>query len=183
LAKATLEQMRELDMLEFDENEGLERVHDWDDWNPKPKEDRTNAERQRRWRERRNAARNAVTNGVVTPSEVEAEGEDEAEEEAAAPPDELLLTDSPPPQQQHDDERTYVRRRCCCCWEAGGGSHRGVSQSGRGSRTFNRWWCSRAARCCCHRGRAILPRAPSRTVAVEMLPDQGASRRRRGPRR
>lgn len=70
-------------MLEHDADRGCLRVHDWDDHNPAPKQDRTNAERQKRFRDRQsNAVTNAVTNGSVTPPEVkklklEVEGEEE----------------------------------------------------------------------------------------------------------
>jgi hypothetical protein len=101
IATATLDKMRELGMLEDDPDECLERCHDWEDYNPAPREDRTNAERQKRFRDRRRAARNGVTgcasngtsnapsNGSVTPPEVEVEVEAEVEGEV------LLL---PPPE-------------------------------------------------------------------------------------
>jgi len=77
VARRTLEKMRALDMLDADEEYGCERVHDWDQVNPAPKEDPTNAERQARYRERRNAERNAGSNGAVTSTEVEVEVNEE----------------------------------------------------------------------------------------------------------
>jgi hypothetical protein len=85
-ATATLDKLRQLDMLEFDEDESLERCHDWDEVNPAPKVDQTNAERQRRYRERRNAERNALHVTDVTPPEVEVEVEAEQEESRQASP-------------------------------------------------------------------------------------------------
>lgn len=78
VATSTLAKLRDLGMLERDEALGCERIHDWADYNPEPKADRSNAERQRRWRERnggsntpRNAAGNRTSNdadnGSVTP--------------------------------------------------------------------------------------------------------------------
>lgn len=69
-ATACLAKLRELGMLEHDDELGGEWVHDWDTVNPAPKSDRTNADRQARYRDRRNAERNAVSNGDVTPPEV-----------------------------------------------------------------------------------------------------------------
>lgn len=66
IAKVTLARLRELGMVELDDERGLEFCHDWTTLNPEPRPDRTNAERQQRYRERRNG----VTNGVVTPPEV-----------------------------------------------------------------------------------------------------------------
>lgn len=79
-AAACIAKMRELGMLEHDDELGGEWVHDWDIVNPAPKTDKTNADRQRRFRERRNGVTQTVTdgvsNGAVTPPEVEGEVED-----------------------------------------------------------------------------------------------------------
>lgn len=86
-AQRAIDRMRSLGMLEFDDEIGGEWIHDWDLLNPAPKTDRTNAERQRRFRERRNAESNAVTQGVtnadVTPPEVK-KGKKEGEEASTA---------------------------------------------------------------------------------------------------
>jgi DNA-binding transcriptional ArsR family regulator len=75
-ASRTLEKLRELGILEKNRdskdeqsaNNVCEIVHDFEDWNPPPKVDRTNADRQKRYRARIHAQydpdRNAVTNGV-----------------------------------------------------------------------------------------------------------------------
>lgn len=94
VATRTLVKLRQLGMVETDEDLGVERVHDFDLHNPAPKKDATNAERQRRYRERllrryppsRNAVTNAVTNGtetaLVTPTE-----EKRREENPPKPPE------------------------------------------------------------------------------------------------
>lgn len=84
VAKRTMAKMRELGMLEPDDEFGCERVHDWDHINPPPKTDNTAAERQQRRRDRLRALRD--DNGTITPvsrrddrdghaDEVEVEGE------------------------------------------------------------------------------------------------------------
>lgn len=75
-AASCIAKLRELGMLEHDDELGGEWVHDWDLLNPSPKADRTNAERQARYRERRNAVTGGVTNADVTPPEVK-KGEEE----------------------------------------------------------------------------------------------------------
>lgn len=72
-ARKALQVARELGMLVHDENIGCDWVHDWDEYQPEPKKDRTNATRQARYRERHNAGSNGVTNAPVTPPEVEEE--------------------------------------------------------------------------------------------------------------
>jgi hypothetical protein len=52
VAQSTLEKLKRIGVLERDEDIGAWHVHDWIDFNPHPKRDRTNAERQRRFRER-----------------------------------------------------------------------------------------------------------------------------------
>jgi hypothetical protein len=84
-AAATLRKLRELGMLHEDEEIGAEVVHDFNDWNPAPKVDRTAAERMRRMRAREARNETPVTppvtpnarNGYasVTPPEVEGEVE------------------------------------------------------------------------------------------------------------
>jgi hypothetical protein len=77
VAAAMLDKLRQVGVIYTDEELGCERVHDFGEWNPEPKSDVTNADRQRRYRQRRNAERNgAVTasrNGEVTLTEVEGE--------------------------------------------------------------------------------------------------------------
>ena len=64
-ARTTLEKLRAMGMLEFDDELGGEWVHDFDELNPSPKSDPSNAQRQAAWRAR-NAARNgSVTDGVT----------------------------------------------------------------------------------------------------------------------
>lgn len=76
VAKSTLARAREMGMLYVED--GVERVHDFEEMNPAPKRDETNAERQARYRARRNAERNAVSNGPVTAGNApEVEGEEE----------------------------------------------------------------------------------------------------------
>ncbi len=57
-ARKTVAVARELGMLDRDED-GIEWVHDFDDWNPEPKADGTASERSRRYRERQRARRDA----------------------------------------------------------------------------------------------------------------------------
>lgn len=79
VAATTLDKLRALGMIEIDPELGCERVHDWDEYQPKPKTDRTNADRQRRWKDRNggsNGTSNAVTNGLVTPGREEKRRED-----------------------------------------------------------------------------------------------------------
>jgi hypothetical protein len=70
LATKTLQKMRGLQMLEREKTSELEHVHDWDEINPEPRGDRTNAVRQARSRSRRSGQSNGVSNGEVTPGEV-----------------------------------------------------------------------------------------------------------------
>lgn len=69
-ARSCMTKLRRMGVLVPDSDLSCERVHDWDEWNPTPKKDATNTERQRRYRDRRlaasNAVSNAVTNGSVT---------------------------------------------------------------------------------------------------------------------
>lgn len=79
-AAGAVSKLRALGVLLPDDELGCEFVHDFDDWNPAPKRDSTNAERQRRYRERqarRNTQRNGTRNGDVTAGndgEVEGKG-------------------------------------------------------------------------------------------------------------
>lgn len=83
-AKSAMEKLRLSGVIVPDDDLGCECVHDFDDWNPAPKTDNTNAERQARHRAklkaeadaRRNGPCNAVTNGEVTPIEVGREVEE-----------------------------------------------------------------------------------------------------------
>lgn len=88
-ARKTLQVAREIGLLERDE-EGVEWVHDFEDYNPEPKRDSTSPDRSRRYRERQRAKRHGTVtakshrdgrdaNGPVTPPEVEGEEEVEAE--------------------------------------------------------------------------------------------------------
>lgn len=64
VAQQTMNVLRSMEMIEMDEDLGVEFCHDWWRINPDPKPDPTNAERQARWRERRRAAHNAARNGA-----------------------------------------------------------------------------------------------------------------------
>ncbi|MDE2468899.1 MAG: hypothetical protein KGL35_09180 [Bradyrhizobium sp.] len=83
VAAAALQKLKDRGVLEWSEEVGAWYVHDWHDLNPGPREDRTNAERQQRFRDRQrngasNARRNGASNGSVTAcnaGEVEVEGE------------------------------------------------------------------------------------------------------------
>ncbi len=82
VANETLRKARALGMLYMED--GVERVHDFEELNPAPKRDETNAERQARHRakRRRNAKSNGVTPVTVTArnaGEVEVEVEEEVE--------------------------------------------------------------------------------------------------------
>lgn len=57
-ARAALAKLRDLGSIYDDAELGCERVHDFEEWNPAPKVDKTAADRQRRYRDR---------NGSVTP--------------------------------------------------------------------------------------------------------------------
>jgi hypothetical protein len=68
VATSTVGKLQALGVLYRDAELGCLRVHDWDDINPKPRTDRTNAERQQKFRDRhRNGESNGVSNGDVTP--------------------------------------------------------------------------------------------------------------------
>ncbi len=82
VARQALGKLRELGVIYLDEELGCEQVHDFEDWNPPPKEDATNAERQRRYRERHSSGSNATSNGVTDNAvtlgrEVEVEGKEQ----------------------------------------------------------------------------------------------------------
>jgi DNA-binding transcriptional regulator YhcF (GntR family) len=76
-AQTTLKKLRDLGVIEPDEDNDCEQIHDWEELNPSPKRDSTAAERMKRYRERRNSRngnatvteRNAVT--VTAGREVE----------------------------------------------------------------------------------------------------------------
>ena len=78
VAKSTIKKLAEVGVLIRDDEYGCWRVHNWERFNPPPKDDPTNAARQARLRARnaaRNATDNAVSNADVTPPEVEVEEE------------------------------------------------------------------------------------------------------------
>lgn len=88
VARSTLEKLRRVGMIVPDAELECERVHDFEEWNPGPKNDPTNADRQRRYRERRRNARNGAVTAAVTPGPVTAitppEVEREVEEEESS---------------------------------------------------------------------------------------------------
>lgn len=68
-AKSTITKLADVGVLVRDEDYDCWRVHNWERFNPEPKPDPTNAERQQRYRDRRrarNAESNAARNGTVT---------------------------------------------------------------------------------------------------------------------
>lgn len=70
VARSAMDKLRTVGVIVRDETNDCEAIHDFTDWNPEPKRDETNAERQRRYRARRNGVTDAVTstvsNGHVT---------------------------------------------------------------------------------------------------------------------
>jgi hypothetical protein len=82
IARSAMVKLRTVGVIVTDDEHGCEAVHDFADWNPVPKTDETNAERQRRYRARRNAKNGTVTNGAVTACNA---GEVEGEVEVTAP--------------------------------------------------------------------------------------------------
>lgn len=80
VAQSAMRKLEALGILELDSELGCLFVHDWSDLNPEPRRDSTNADRQKRLRERRrngesNGTSNAPCNGTVTGGEVEVEVE------------------------------------------------------------------------------------------------------------
>lgn len=66
VARNTIAKLKAEGVLEYDDELGAWFIHDWWDVNPEPRKDDTNADRQRRFRERRKAARNGAGNGVTS---------------------------------------------------------------------------------------------------------------------
>lgn len=83
VARSTMDKLIDVGVLTRDDDLDCWRVHNWERFNPDPKQDRTNAERQARYRAKRvtlrnapsNAPHNGQSNGAVTPPEVEVEVE------------------------------------------------------------------------------------------------------------
>ena len=63
VARSAIAKLKAEGILEYDDDLDAWFVHDWDAVNPSPTKDTTGAERQRRFRERRAAARNGTRNG------------------------------------------------------------------------------------------------------------------------
>lgn len=85
VAKSTIDKLASVGVLTRDDLLNCWQVHNWDRFNPEPRADPTNAERQARYRARRsgsNAGSNAASNDDVTPPEVEGEVEDNKESPA-----------------------------------------------------------------------------------------------------
>lgn len=57
VARSALKKLRDVGVVVHDSEFGCERVHEFEDWNPAPKTDRTAAERQQRRRDRLRAER------------------------------------------------------------------------------------------------------------------------------
>jgi DNA-binding transcriptional regulator YhcF (GntR family) len=66
VATATLAKLRDLGIVEYDGEQGCERIHDWDDHNPAPRGDPTAAERQRRHREKHQTRYITPSHAAVT---------------------------------------------------------------------------------------------------------------------
>lgn len=97
VAKAAMAKLRAVGVIVPDAELDCEAVHDFDEWNPPPKNDPTNAERQRRYRERRNGTVTAVTGGAVTLPEVEVEvGREEESEGSGGAPSGQVDCERPP---------------------------------------------------------------------------------------
>lgn len=84
VARATLRKAAEAGLIVEDDELECWRVRDWDQYNPKPKTDRTAAERQQRRRDKLKSNRDVTAasrrdarndHATVTPPEVEGEGE------------------------------------------------------------------------------------------------------------
>ena len=67
-AASAIEKLKKVGVLYRDEELDCWAVHDWEALNPEPKKDATAAERQRRYRDRRKAQRNARVTPTVTPT-------------------------------------------------------------------------------------------------------------------
>lgn len=93
VARKTLELLRSMEMIEMDDQLGVEFVHDWWSINPDPKPDPTNAERQRRFKAKRavlhtggsNALGNAPVTALVTPEVTPTEVKEKEKVGANAP--------------------------------------------------------------------------------------------------
>jgi hypothetical protein len=99
VASSAMEKLRAVGVIVPDEELNCERVHDFEDWNPAPKVDTTNAERQARYRAKlktQTASRNAVTNGVVTPRITPPEVEGEGKNPPVGVPPVSVTAPSPP---------------------------------------------------------------------------------------
>ena len=68
-AASWLSRLQKAELLDAVGNGAHLQPHDWEDWNPPNPVDRTNADRQRRFRERKSASRNAVTPPPDPPKE------------------------------------------------------------------------------------------------------------------
>lgn len=66
VAKAAMDKLRAVGLIVRDDELECERVHDFDDWNPAPKDDTTGAARQARYRER--LRNQALNHADVTPT-------------------------------------------------------------------------------------------------------------------
>lgn len=62
VAKKTLKKLRDMGMIVLDSDTGWEFCHDWDEINPSPRNDPTNAERQAKFRARRKAESGGESN-------------------------------------------------------------------------------------------------------------------------
>lgn len=78
---SALRKLRDLGILETDSEHDCERVHDFEDWNPPPKTDKTAALRAKRYRDRLASRRDgAVTNAVTGRDVTRSDRDDHADE-------------------------------------------------------------------------------------------------------
>lgn len=118
VAASAMEKLRAVGVIEDDGH--FEWVHDFEEWNPGPKSDATNAERQRRYQAKLKAAHDAVSNGVSdetpapvltatnAPPCVEGELEGEREREKTSPAASGGVAES----------RSAIARRVFAHWQA-----------------------------------------------------------------
>ena len=111
IAKRTIDKMRALGMLEYDSDCDWFRVHDWDDVQPAPKKDPTNAARQRRHRLKQALARNGKSNAESNASNAH----EDARARSSTSTSSLSSTEASEDNNGRDDARAlfdYWRERC-----------------------------------------------------------------------
>lgn len=123
VAESAMVKLRLVGVLLADDELGCEVVHDFHEWNPAPKSDATNAERQRRYRDKLKASRN----GGVTRNETPTVTRDRNDSLRASAPAEVEVEveekkTPPTPQQAGGSDRPTrprgQRRRDLAAFEA-----------------------------------------------------------------